>query len=84
MAHHACVPHSKLGMGHATNLAWAMQQCSMASTVVLRGTTPKMPHVCEAINGLCCMYVFVYLFVFLHPREQMAYAKSILYVRNEG
>ena len=40
--------------GHATNLAWATQQCSMASTMVLHGATPKIPGMCEVINGLYC------------------------------
>ena len=51
---HTRVPHSKLRLGQATNLAWATQQCSVASTMVLRGTKPKMPRMCEVINGLYC------------------------------
>ena len=48
MAHHARVPHSKLGVCHATMF------CGKCHGVAW--LTPKMPHVCEVINGLYCTY----------------------------
>jgi len=44
-----------LAVCHAVNLAWATVHYCVANAFVMRGTTQKMPRMCEVISGLYCI-----------------------------
>jgi len=46
-----------LAMCHAANLAWATVHYCVANAFMMRGTTQKMPRVCEVISEQYCICV---------------------------
>jgi len=46
-----------LAVCHAANLAWATVHYCVENAFVTRGTTPKMPLMCEVISDLYCTFI---------------------------